>query len=60
MLLAEPLVEEFGECFKGVTEQEIDELMQSFQYKNCVQRSELAQILSSYAHPADQDTAVHA
>ncbi len=49
MLLAEPLVEEFGALFKRVTEQEIDALMQSFQFKNCVQRTELAQVLASSA-----------
>ena len=49
MLLAEPLVEQFGALFRGVTEREIDELMQSFQFKNCVQRTELAQLLASYA-----------
>jgi endoglucanase len=49
MLLAEPLVEQFATLFKGVTEQEIDKLMQSFQFKNCVQRGELAQLLASYA-----------
>ncbi|MDP9311187.1 MAG: glycoside hydrolase family 5 protein [Chloroflexota bacterium] len=49
MLLAEPLVDVFAACFKDVTEQEIDELMQSFEFKNCVQRTELAQLLASYA-----------
>jgi hypothetical protein len=49
ILLAEPLVEEFGELFRGVTEQDIDALMRSFQFKNCVQRTELAQLLASYA-----------
>ncbi len=49
MLLAEPLVELFAECFRDVTEEEIDQLMQSFEFKNCVQRTELAQLLASYA-----------
>ena len=47
--LAEPLLDEFGALFKGITETEIDEMMQSFRFENCVQRSELADILASYA-----------
>ncbi len=49
MLLAEPLIDVFAECFRDVTEQEIDNLMQSFAFKNCVQRTKLAQLLASYA-----------
>ena len=49
ILLAEPLLEEFGALFKGITETEIDELMQSFRFENCVQRTELADILRHYA-----------
>jgi hypothetical protein len=32
-----------------VTADDIDRLMQSFLFKNCSQRTELAQILASYA-----------
>lgn len=46
ILLAEPLLQEFAALFKGMDEQEIDTLMQSFQFKNCVQRTELARILA--------------
>jgi hypothetical protein len=46
ILLAEPLLQEFAVLFKGMDEQAIDTLMQSFQFKNCVQRTELARILS--------------
>ena len=49
ILLAEPLLDEFGVLFKGLTETEIDELMQSFRFENCVRRAELADILKSYA-----------
>jgi len=49
ILLAEPLLDEFGALFKGITETEIDELLQSFCFENCVQRTELANILKSYA-----------
>jgi endoglucanase len=45
MLLAEPLVEQFAALFKGATEQDIDALMRSFQFKNCVQRTKLARCL---------------
>jgi hypothetical protein len=49
ILLAEPLLEEFGALFKGMTETKIDEMMQSFRFDNCVQRTELANILKAYA-----------
>jgi hypothetical protein len=49
VLLSEPLVDEFAERFRGVTEDDIDALMQSFLFKNCCQRTELAHILASYA-----------
>ena len=47
ILLAEPLLQEFAALFKGMDEQNIDILMQSFQLKNCLQRSELVKILSA-------------
>ena len=50
ILLAEALLPEFGALFKGLTETQIDELMQSFRFDKCVQRTELANILQSYAH----------
>jgi hypothetical protein len=49
MLLSEPLQEEFAERFRGVTPEDIDALMRSFLFENCVQRTELAHILASYA-----------
>jgi endoglucanase len=49
ILLSEPLVDEFAERFRGVTADDIDTLMQSFQFKNCRQRTQLAQTLASYA-----------
>jgi endoglucanase len=48
ILLAEPLLEEFAMHFKGMDEQDIDALMQSFRFKNCVQRTELVRILSTF------------
>lgn len=47
ILLSEPLLAEFAERFKGLSEQDIDALLQSFQFKHCVQRVKLADILSA-------------
>ncbi len=46
ILLAEPLLEEYADLFKGMSTSEIDEMMQSFQFKQCVQHTELANILA--------------
>jgi len=46
ILLAEPLLEEYAALFKGMSKSEIDEMMQSFQFKQCVQHTELANILA--------------
>jgi hypothetical protein len=44
--LAEPLLEEYAALFKGMSKSEIDEMMQSFQFNQCVQHTELANILA--------------
>jgi aryl-phospho-beta-D-glucosidase BglC (GH1 family) len=49
MLIAEALLPEFGDLFAGMTETQIDEVMQSFRFDKCVQRTELANILKDYA-----------
>ena len=49
MLLSEPLLDEWAERFRGVSAEDVDRLMQSFLFKNCCQRTELAHILASYA-----------
>jgi hypothetical protein len=49
MLLAEPLVDEFANLFQGVSDKEIDALMASFLFENCVRRSELASVLAGAA-----------
>jgi len=49
ILLAEPLVPEFAECFRGMSEPEIDDMMLSFKLENCVRRRELADLLSQHA-----------
>ncbi len=46
ILLAEPLLEEYAALFKGMSKSEIDEMVQSFQFKQCVQHTELANILA--------------
>jgi aryl-phospho-beta-D-glucosidase BglC (GH1 family) len=48
-LISEALLDEWAERFRGVTADDIERLMQSFLFKNCQQRTELAQILASYA-----------
>ena len=49
MLLSEPLVGEFAERFRGGSAEEVDTLMQSFLFKNCSKRIELADTLATYA-----------
>jgi endoglucanase len=49
ILLAEPMLHEYGELFREMDETEIDAMMRSFRFENCVQRTELARILSEYA-----------
>ena len=49
MLIAEGLLPEFAALFKGLSEAEIDELMQSFLFRNCTVRQELAETLAAYA-----------
>jgi endoglucanase len=46
ILLAEPMLKEYGELFRGMDEAEIDDMMRSFRFENCVRREELASILS--------------
>jgi endoglucanase len=49
ILLAEPMLPEYGDLFRGMSETEIDAMMHSFRFENCVQRTELADILAEYA-----------
>jgi endoglucanase len=51
ILLAEPLLAEFGELFRGMSEEEIDRMMRSFRFENCVRRARLAGILADHAQP---------
>jgi aryl-phospho-beta-D-glucosidase BglC (GH1 family) len=50
ILLAEALLPEFAELFRGMSETEIDEMMQSFLFKNCIVRQPLAKMLAEYTH----------
>ena len=49
MLIAEALLPEFAALFQGLSEAEIDELMQSFLLRNCTVRQELAETLAAHA-----------
>jgi hypothetical protein len=49
LLLSESLLPEFASLFAGLSETELDALMQSFMYPNCVIRQQLADLLSAYA-----------
>ncbi len=49
ILIVDALLPEFGALFEGMTETQIDEMMQSFRFDKCQQRAELAEILKSYA-----------
>ena len=49
ILLAEPLVEDFGGCFEGATGEDIDALADSFRFDRCAERPRLRDILRSAA-----------
>jgi len=49
ILLSEALLPEFGGCFAGLREAELDDLLRSFLFAQCTVRQELATILSEYA-----------
>jgi len=42
ILLSEPLIPEFADLFKAMSETEIDEMMKSFLFERCIPRNELA------------------
>lgn len=49
ILLSEPLLKGFGECFRDASEADIREMMESFVFKNCATRQTLADILRKFA-----------
>jgi len=53
ILLAQPMLEDFGRCFAGVTDAAtVRALADSFMLENCVIRSQLAAILAGSAREA--------
>ncbi len=48
ILLSEFLLPLYAEQFRGMSEKEIDSMMQSFAIKNCIQRVGLVDILKKY------------
>jgi len=48
ILIAEFLVKEWAEYFRGKTEAELDELAASFKFENCVQRKKLNEYLVAH------------
>jgi hypothetical protein len=48
ILLAEPLTPAFAEVFRGMNEKEIDRMMQSFAFSNCIKREPLAALLKRH------------
>lgn len=54
-LFAQAMLPEFGELFRGMTETQIDEMMQSFRLENCVPRQPLVSLLQRAASSARAD-----
>jgi hypothetical protein len=52
MLVAEFLVMEWAEHFRGMEKEQLDELMKSFLFENCLQRDGLNEALRRHAPPA--------
>jgi aryl-phospho-beta-D-glucosidase BglC (GH1 family) len=57
-LFSEALTPEFGELFRGLGENEIDDLMRSFRLENCQPRQPLIALLERSAAPAPADLTV--
>jgi hypothetical protein len=51
ILLAEPLLQDFGRCFAGVTPDEAEELASSFAFGACARRDRLAELLREHLAP---------
>lgn len=54
--MAEYLIPEWAEYFRGKSFEELDELAASWKYENCVQRERLNQVLGRYAPMKADDT----
>ena len=49
MLVAEYMVKQWAEHFRGMEEEQLDELAQSFKFENCLKREGLNKVLTEYA-----------
>jgi endoglucanase len=49
ILLSEPLLSEFGKCFRETSKADIHKMMESFLFNQCVVRQTLADILRNFA-----------
>jgi len=49
MLLAEFLVKEWAELFRGLDETQLDELAKSFAFESCIERGKLNRVLREYS-----------
>ena len=49
ILLAEPMVEEFGRCFAGLDDEAVVALAESFRFASCVKRERLAELIAAKA-----------
>lgn len=59
ILFASAMLPEFGELFRGMTEEGIDQMMRSFRLENCQPRQDLVDLLSAAATRTDgHDTRV--
>jgi endoglucanase len=58
ILFSEALLPEFGEVFRGMDEDEIDQMMRSFRLENCVPRQPLTDLLRDAIEQQDRDLAV--
>jgi hypothetical protein len=47
ILLAEPMVEDFGRCFEGLDDDHVIALADSFRFDRCVRRDRLAALIAS-------------
>jgi hypothetical protein len=61
ILLAEPMVAEYAECFRGMSRADIDSLMSSFELASCLRRQRLgdtmrAAIAADTGQPAAPQT----
>ena len=57
ILFAEAMIPEFAELFRGMTEEEIDEMMRSFRLENCLPREPLVAVLRDAIAATDAGTA---